>query len=313
MNTEAIPNLTADGNYTTIQKLFCRRGLHGKHQKIFFAALNSTLATTAFLGNFLIIVALKKVSSLHPPSKLLLACLAMTDLCVGLISHPLRVAYLTSPDHSERCYYLFTLSNILGVIFGGVSLMTIAAISVDRLLALSLGIQYRHVVTLRRIRIFVAIFWFFAITSALVQIYSIRANVIVITCITTFVCAVTSSFCYMKIYLALRHHQNQIQDHVHQEQPNGGVTSVNIPRYRKTVSSALWVLMTLVTCYLPYCVVAIFDLKGVSTQLFYLAWERALSFFMINSTLNPFLYCWKMRELRQAVKDTIKQNWWYSS
>ena len=26
-----------------------------------------------------------------------------------------------------------------------------------------------------------------------------------------------------------------------------------------------------------------------------------------NSTLNPFLYCWKVREVRQAVKQTIRQ------
>ena len=30
-----------------------------------------------------------------------------------------------------------------------------------------------------------------------------------------------------------------------------------------------------------------------------------LAFF--NSTLNPFLYCWKISEVRQAVKRTIRQ------
>ena len=26
-----------------------------------------------------------------------------------------------------------------------------------------------------------------------------------------------------------------------------------------------------------------------------------------NSTLNPFLYCWKVKEVRQAVKQTIRR------
>ena len=47
------------------------------------------LSFTAFAGNSLLIVALRKVSSLHPPSKLLYRCLATTDLLVGLISQPL--------------------------------------------------------------------------------------------------------------------------------------------------------------------------------------------------------------------------------
>ena len=137
----------------------CTTGLYETHQKIFLSALNSTLAITAFVGNLLIIVALQRVSSLHPPSNLLLGCLASTDLCVGLIAQPLHIAFLTSPDHSIRCFYLNTAFNGMAVILGGVSLLTITAISVDRLLALVLGLRYRQVVTLRRTRIFIIISW----------------------------------------------------------------------------------------------------------------------------------------------------------
>ena len=36
--------------------------------------------------------------------------------------------------------------------------------------------------------------------------------------------------------------------------------------------------------------------------------DRITSILMyFNSTLNPFLYCWKVREVRQAVKQTIRQ------
>ena len=30
---------------------------------------------------------------------------------------------------------------------------------------------------------------------------------------------------------------------------------------------------------------------------------------ILNSSVNPFLYCWKMREVRQEVKNKIKQLW----
>ena len=51
------------------------------------------LSISAVLGNSLILAALCKESSLHPPSKLLLRFLATTDLCVGLIVQPLAITF----------------------------------------------------------------------------------------------------------------------------------------------------------------------------------------------------------------------------
>ena len=79
----AAQNLSEDGH------LDLTSGLNS--QLAFISVLNSFLSVTAFLGNVLILIALHKESSLHPPSKLLLRSLATTDLCVGLISEPLFV------------------------------------------------------------------------------------------------------------------------------------------------------------------------------------------------------------------------------
>ena len=60
----------------------------------YISMINILLSITAFLGNTLILVALRKESSLNPPSKLLLQSLAATDLCVGVIAHPLYIVDL---------------------------------------------------------------------------------------------------------------------------------------------------------------------------------------------------------------------------
>ena len=300
-------NVTEDGtNHTAAtHEFYCTTGLYGIHQKIIISALNIPLSITAFLGNFLIIVALQKPSSLHPPSKLLFGCLAITDLCVGLITQPLFVSYLVSPEHSKRCYHLIILLYTIGGVFCGVSFFTLTAISVDRLLSLLLGLRYRQVVTLRRVRIFVIIFWIFSGAIAMTFFYDLRFCIGTIS-IVLLLCLLTSSICYTKIYLTLRHHQTQVQDHVHQGQPDGGEIPLNITRYRKTVSSALWVQITSLACYLPYgLVVAIVVIAGLRTPSLDLAVDATLSLLLFNSTLNPFLYCWKIREVRQAVKDTI--------
>ena len=301
-------NLTEDGNRTIVQQLHCSTGHYGVHLKIFISALNIPLSITAFLGNVLIIVALQKVSSLHPPSKHLFGCLASTDICVGLITQSLFVTSLMSTEHSTLCFYSQRLIGI-GSIFCGVSLSTMTAISVDRVLALLLGMRYRQVVTLRRVRILIVAFWLVSVCIILIPgIPLVVPLVILISCI------IISTLCYLKIYLKLRHHQAQVQEHVNQGQPNVGGSPLNVTRYRKTVSSALWLQMALLACYLPLGIVAILSfVAGLSSPFLDFIGDVTSSLLLLNSSLNPFLYCWKVREVRQAVKDTIRHFWCFSS
>ena len=124
---------------------YSARQIHG--QLTFLSVLNIFLSITAFLGNSLILAAPRKESSLHPPSKLLLRSLATTDLCVGLISEPLYVTFLLSVVNEQWniCRYVLVSVFAIGNILFGVSLLIVTAISVDRLLALLLGLRYRQV------------------------------------------------------------------------------------------------------------------------------------------------------------------------
>ena len=150
----ALKNFTEDENHKTVQELNCSsefvRGVES--ELIFLSALNIFLSIAAFLRNTLILVALHKETSLHPPSKLLYRNLAITDLCVGIIVEPLAVTYFTSvvKERWDICYHANLALLFSGYTLCGVSLTTSTAISVDRLLALLLGLRYRQVVTLRR-------------------------------------------------------------------------------------------------------------------------------------------------------------------
>lgn len=298
-NKNQMANLTED--------IGCMTGLCATHEKIAYSAVSSMLAVIAFLGNVWVIFALRKVSSLHPPSKLLLGCLASTDLCVGIITQPLHVALLASPEDSKARNDILNIFNILAVMFGGVSLLTVTAISVDRLLALIMGIRYRQVVTLRCTLVLVSVFWLFSIAVPMVFFVYFRITMFII-CIVVLFCIITSTLCYLKIYLTLRNHQAQVQDNVRQRQRNGRGTSLNVEQYKKTVSSVLWVQISLVVCYLPYAIVAtIITITKTHSHLLAISLEAALTLVLFNSSLNPFLYCWKMKEVRLAVKDTIRQ------
>jgi len=279
-------------------------GIHG--QFIFISVLNSSLSITPFFGNALILIALHKESSLHPPSKVLLRNLATTDLGVGLISQPLYAALLSTVvnEHSNVCHIVAVAVSITSSMLCAVSLLTLAAISVDRLLALLLGLRYRQVVTLRRAYGTVSAFWavsIFSSTSRFFLNFNRRkwygASLISL-------CIAASTYSYTRIFINLHHRQNQLQDQV--QQPHQ-TNRLNIGRYRKAVSTALWLQFTLVACYLPYLVSVTWFIHAKLSSSIFLAWSYTFTLVFLNSTLNPILYCWKIDEVRQAVKDTIRK------
>ena len=179
------------------------------------------------------------------------------------------------------------------------------AISVDRLLALLLGLRYRQIVTVKRIHVILTTFWIAIGVVALCQ--SLNYHIIFwYGFLVTVSCLMISFASYTKIFRALSHHRTQIQDHAQQSpsQPN----ALNIALYRKAVYSTLWVQLALFVCYLPSCIVIVLYTFGKisATHLNVIGTVMGV-LVSFNSTLNPFLYCWKISEVRQAVKQTLRQ------
>ena len=305
----AVTNFTEEENQKNVRELYCSveftERLHS--ELIFLAAVTISLSITAFLGNFLILIALHKETLLHSPSKLLYRNLAITDLCVGIITEPWAVTYITSVvnERWDICYHAFWAVSYSGFILCAVSLLTLTAISVDRLLALLLGLRYRQVVTYRRTCITVTGFLILSIVGAS-TLFLNRRITSWYQYIVTALGLVTTIFAYAKIFVTLRHNQIHVQNHVAQGQPSQAIP-LNMARYRKAVNSALWVQGTLVICYLPYTIAVFLTPQRGMPLSIYLARNFTLGMVFFNSSLNPLLYCWKIRELREAVKETLRQ------
>ena len=293
----------------TFERLICSPvwEVDFKQHSISFSAVNILLSITATLANSLTLVALHKESSLHPPSKLLYRCLATTDLLVGLVNQPLYATYWMSMvyEHWSFCQYAKDAIVISSYVLCGVSLMTMTAISVDRLLAMLLGLRYKEIVTLRRTYIIFAIFWIVSLLSGL--FFHLNYRITFWLSVTGApLCLVISIASYTKIFRAISHHQAQIQDYAQQQpsQPN----ALNMARYRKAVYNAIWVQLALFVCYFPQFIVRIvIFLSAKRFSNLFLIYGMGIFILFFNSTLNPFLYCWKISEVRRAVKQTIRQ------
>ena len=307
-----LTNFTEDENQKTFEEQSCSseftEGVHG--ELIFLSAINVFFSVAAFLGNTLILVALHKESSLHPPSKLLYRNLTVTDLCVGIIVEPLKVASWISMVNKKWkiCYYVSLTNSLSALLLCAVSLLTLTALSLDRLLALLLGLRYRQVVTLRSIYITEVILWILAIIFTFIYVWIPFVRLWLFRTVLP-ICLVTSVFSYTIILVTLRHNQNQVQNHIGQRQPSQAV-ALNAARYRKAVYSALWVQVALVVCYLPFFLttVVLASQRGrrMSSSV-WLAWQFTATLIYLNSSLNPLLYYWRIREVRQAVKETLRQ------
>ena len=292
-----MPNSTGNGNFTSKLDQTHNHASLGILELLL--ALNIFLSITASLGNSLILVALHRVSSIYPPTKLFFRCLAVTDFCVGLVAQPLFATFIlliiTEVVKGNISNFVHESYNTLTWILSGVSLLTSAAISVDRLFALLLGLRYRHVVTLTRVRVVLICFWLVTASAGTLRMSGLFMFSLLIVV-----------FCYTRIRFRLRHRQTRLQNHVSpQAQATGGGIPMNIARYKKSVSSILWVQLALAACYVPWSIVALLFAIGIEETV--LAWIVTETLLYLNSSLNPILYCWKIREVRRAVKATIKQ------
>ena len=126
----------------------------------------------------------------------------------GLVSQPLTATYWMSLVHQQwnLCRYVSKVVVIASYILCVVSLLTMTAISVDRLVALLLRLRYKEILTLKRMYISIATFWPLSSITTLCcflnhPITSFYGRIVLSTCV------VISVVSYTKIFRALSCHQ----------------------------------------------------------------------------------------------------------
>ncbi|XP_015772341.1 PREDICTED: melatonin receptor type 1A-like [Acropora digitifera] len=296
-------------NQATLTELLCSaqltEGIHNELRWISF--VNILLSITTVFGNATVLLALSKVSALHPASKLLFRTLAATDFCVGVISQPLTIVSIMSQVHGQFnvCRYASTVRFLTSYVLCTMSLLTTAAINLDRLLALSLRLRYRQFVTLKRMYVIVTAFWVLTMAFSVMSLISARItswffNIVLLSCF------IISGISYAKIFRILHHNQTQVNSlSVYQMQPNPDRTP-NTEVYKKTVCTIFWVQIGLVVCYVPFIIIGLILRKNQTTPIV-LAWRCAGTLLFFNSSLNPVLYCWKMSSVKTAMKETVRK------
>ncbi len=257
---------------------------------IVICVLNAFLASMALFENTVVILTIWKTSFLHSVANILLASLAVSDLAVGLIVQPLLITYLLSEKHIVNLLF-----NIFSYFLCSVSLITVTAITVDRLLVLQLHLRYHAIVTPFRVTWVVIFIWVFTAVATLLSNLNLKLFDTVEVA-TTISLLVANFAVYLKIYLIVRRHRTQIQQQQQQQQQASNENIFSVTRFKKSALNTFMVYILLLFCYMPYCF-ALLD-GGMSRRVYTIT----LTLVFLNSSLNPLLYCWRDREIRTAIK-----------
>ncbi len=265
--------------------------------------VTSLLAPMAVVGNTLIMAAIWKNPSLRTPSYVLLAGLAFTDFCTGLLCQPFFVMYrladlkgnikmfcIAGVITQSVGYYLSTLTGLV---------MTI--IAVERWLHMS----RRSLLTVRRVVIIY-------ITSVILLIAFFAGHMynwyytkdffseFIVTLVSgAALCFVLAVFAYSKVFKIIREHQSQVQ---------ANQNAIDIEKYKKSVFTILYVLAIFLLSYVPYvCCLLVFSIMDkFGTYLSSAASNVCAAVVFSSSIVNPLLYYWRIKEIRDSVRSMVR-------
>lgn len=280
--------------------------------------LNGVSSVLATLGNSLVLIIVIKFPSLRTISNMLIFSLALTDVLVGVVVQPAFVIFIAGKlslvfNCSALVTYLFTEIYCVGL-----SLITLSLIACERFFAIVYPFKYINYMTKSRVATAVGIVWgawllFNVICRALRvkndEFFSPIASVIIGLNL------VLNVVLYYKIFKIIRCHERQIheQNKVNIElqardkhkadgcssNMHGTSLSTRETHMARTVA---YITGVLVLCYSFLMITSFADMLIENDGLFdHLLYPLAETVTFLNSSLNPFLYCWRCRDLREKM------------
>ena len=294
---------------------FCSYHLKGLGQLVQFhrttllslCVLHFIFSPVATFGNILVIRALWKASLMPANVKKFFLSLAVSDLAVGLFVQLmyavlLRKAANGGHDFDLLCPTILTVCYFSLFLLAGVSFLNVTAIAVDRLLAITLHLRYQELVTSKRVIIALVSVWIASVVTGSLLV-AVKSRGAIVLAICEFVGIFLTTVAYIHIYRAVRHHQNQIHSQLQHQNPQ----AMELFQEKKAAFNTVHFYVVFVACYLPSFCSAILLITDSSQISFWFALHATNFFVLLNSSLNPVVYCWRYREIRQIMKSTVKK------
>ena len=263
---------------------------------------NGFLCDSVFMFNIVTIYAIRKSCSLPKTLKTFLLSLAVSDVGVGLLAQPLYIWLLVNriKVKTPNCN-TYKVFDMMTGLFPSASFFGVVAISVDRFLAIQFHLRYQELVTYKRVVVVVISIWKCSVSFSLISLWIPPFTKFIILSISGVSGIILTTMAYLKIYLVVQRHQNQIQG-LQLQQVTQSTEVQSFASHRKSAVGIFYVYNVFWICYLPFliCLTVIRNVNIPSIAL-----KRILlnsyTLIYLNSLLNLVVYCWKMRNIRHAI------------
>ena len=125
-------------------------------------------------------------------------------------------------------------------------------------------------------------------------------------------CFVVSYVAYFKVFRIIRQHKQQV---LASANAFSSPTSINLQKYQKSVYTILWIMALFVLGFSPYVFSTVFvEVLKISMETSNAVRHVSTVLMLMSSTLNPFLYIWRLIEIREEVKQLTRKIfyrvWW---
>ena len=289
--------------------------LHGTFS-LAMCVLNISFAIVAALGNTLMIFSLWKASSIPTIVKKLFLNMALSDHAVGIfpqLMYGIIIAImLNMAADEENNFDILCSSRMLTVCYFSLfllacsSFLTVSAIAVDRFLGIYLHLRYKELVTPKRVCLVLVFLWFLSFGTAFLYISLSSLNRAVMAAMMLFGTLVTSS-AYIYIFKAVRYHQG----HMHNQLRFSTSQARQAFREKKSLFTGFVVYIAFIVLRFPHVCVVILRLSPRFEASFSVVNHLTLFIALLNSSLNPVIYCWRYREIREKTKNIIRKPFGY--
>ena len=261
------------------------------------------LSFTAVIFNTVAILAIRRTLSLSKNFKILLLNLAVADAGFGLISQPLNLAILIADIENHNLKYRREINKIhqsTSILLCVASFLGVTAVAADRFLAVYLHLRYEELVTKKRVTSAVTAVWTVSVIIAL--LWEFKQN-IAFAIIATFlmVCLIVIALFYFKLHLVVKYHTEQLMaQQIQCRENNEELERLNAERQKRSAFMIFYVYLALLICYLPITIFNTLYFLGIEVLPIVAVVCDIL--FVLNSSLNPLIYCWKIKHIRHTAK-----------
>ena len=275
----------------------------------FTASFSVFLSLITVPGNFLVCLAIIKdpFRNLKTPFHYFLLSLAGTDLLVGAVMDPVSAVYHISEGLQLNIVDIKIL-HILYFILSTASILTLAALTVDRYVAVASPVKYKTMVTSKRAIVTSVSIWTVALGFSFIYFelgfifYSfIFANTAVISTFGVLV------FVHTGILKRLRARTKYWRDrrateNTESDQRENTNRLKDTKKESKAAKALLIVLLAFFASFTPACVMIYLLNFCSSCSCLTIHWLRDLQFLIVlcNSGINPYLYAWRIPQFKRA-------------